>query len=99
MFFLRLTTAQTATTTLNCKGGERMAYTKEHNFDRAVIFRINSYIKENKLSHRKIAEAAGMTYSQLYQLRHNNQIIKLREYVALCRAFNEPLERFLGEGE
>ena len=77
------------------KGGDRMAYTREHSFDEAVIDRINSYIVENGLSHRKIAEAAGMTYSQLYQLRHKNQTIKLREYVALCKAFDEPLQRFL----
>lgn len=72
-----------------------MAYTKKHSFDEAVIDRINYYIDDNKLSHKKIASAAGMTYSQLYQLRHKNQTIKLREYVALCRAFNEPFERFI----
>ena len=72
-----------------------MAYTKDHSFDESVIDKINDYIEINNLSHNKIAKAAGMTYNQLYQLRHKNQCIKLREYVSLCRAFNEPLEKFL----
>lgn len=72
-----------------------MAYTKDHSFDEGVIDRINAYIEENELSHKKIAEAAGLTYNQLYQLRHKNQCIKLREYVSLCEAFREPLEKFI----
>lgn len=70
-------------------------YTREHPFDEAVIDRINAYIEENNLSHSKVATAAGMTYQQFYQLRHKNQCIKLREYVRLCEAFNEPLTRFI----
>ena len=72
-----------------------MACTKKHLFDEAVIERINAYIEENNLSHTKVAEAAGMTYMQLYQLRHKNQCIKLREYIRLCEVFNEPFERFI----
>lgn len=72
-----------------------MAYTKKHPFDEKVIDKINDYIEKNNISHKKIAAEAGMTYSQLYQLRHKNQVIKLREYVSLCKAFNEPLEKFL----
>ena len=72
-----------------------MALVKEHTFDESVINKINAYIEDNNLSHKKIAEAAGMTYNQLYQLRHKNQCIKLREYVSLCKTFNEPFERFL----
>lgn len=72
-----------------------MPYTKRHPFDEGVIDRINAYIEENNLSHKKIAEAAGMTYNQLYLLRNKNQIIKLREYVRLCQVFNEPFEKFL----
>ena len=72
-----------------------MAYTRKHEFDEAVVDRINAYIEENNLSHRKIAEAAGMSYQQLYQLRHKNQCIKLREYINLCKVFNEPFEKFI----
>lgn len=72
-----------------------MGYIKSHSFDEAVVDRINSYIEENDLSHKKVAEATGMTYQQLYQLRHKNQCIKLREYIKLCEAFNEPFEKFI----
>ena len=72
-----------------------MAYTKQHTFDEAVIDRINTYIEENNLSHQKVAEATGMSYQQLYQLRHKNNCIKLREYIRLCEAFKEPFERFI----
>ena len=72
-----------------------MANTLKHDFDDIVIGRINAYIKENNLSYQKIGEATGLTYQQLYQLLHRNQLIKLREYVLLCEAFKEPLEAFL----
>lgn len=72
-----------------------MIDTKKHQFDERVIDRINNYIEENNLSSKKIAAQAGMSYQQLYQLRHKNQCIKLREYVNLCKAFNEPFERFI----
>jgi transcriptional regulator with XRE-family HTH domain len=72
-----------------------MPYIKPHKFDEKVIERINEYISMNDLSHKKIAEEAGMTYQQFYQLRHKNQTIKLREYIKLCDAFNEPYEYFV----
>ena len=72
-----------------------MPYTKKHPFDERVIDRINDYIKENNLSMKKIAAEAGMTYSQLYQLLHKNQVIKLMEYVNLCKAFKEPFDKFI----
>ena len=72
-----------------------MPRVKKFDFDEAVIARINNYIEENNLSHKKIAEASGMTYQQLYQIRKQNQYLKLREYVALCKAFNEPFDKFL----
>ena len=72
-----------------------MPITKKHRFDEVVVGRINDYISKNNLSLNKIADATGMTYAQLYQMTRFNQTIKLREYVALCRAFNEPFERFI----
>lgn len=72
-----------------------MAYTREHPFDEAVMDRINDYIDQNGLSHSKIAKKAGMTYQKLYQLRHHRMVLKLREYVKLCEAFNEPLDKFI----
>lgn len=72
-----------------------MPYIKEHPFDKKVIDNINLYIKKNELSLKNISEYSGLTYQQLYQLLHYNQIIKLREYVLLCKVFNEPLEKFI----
>ena len=72
-----------------------MSYTREHPFDKEVVRRIRQYIERNNLSLPKIAATSGMPYQRLYHLLYNSQLIKLREYVALCKTFNEPLERFI----
>ena len=72
-----------------------MGYIKEHPFDKEVVKRIGDYIKKNNLSLTKICAESGMPYQRLYHLLYNSQLIKLREYVALCRVFNEPLEYFI----
>lgn len=72
-----------------------MPYTRKHPFDERVVDRINAYIKENNLSIKKIAAESGLTYQQLYQLLNKRQMIKLREYVSICRAFKEPFEKFI----
>jgi len=72
-----------------------MPYTRKHPFDERVIDRINAYIKENNLSIRKIAAESGMTYQQVYQMLNKKQLIKLREYVSICKAFREPFDKFL----
>ena len=72
-----------------------MGYTKEHPFDREVVKRIAAYIEKNNLSLSKIANASGMPYQRLYHLLYNSQLIKLREYVALCQTFNEPFDYFI----
>ena len=72
-----------------------MPYTRKHPFDERVIDMINAYIKENNLSIRKIAAESGMTYQQVYQMLNKKQLIKLREYVSICKAFREPFDKFL----
>ena len=67
----------------------------ENDFDNKVLNGINDYILTNGLSLRKIAEEAGMGYVQLWSLLKRNRSIKLNDYVALCRAFQEPFEKFL----
>ena len=72
-----------------------MPYIKKHEFDEKVTDRINSYIEKNNLSIKKIASASGMTYQQVYQFLHKRQLIKLREYILLCKVFDEPLDKFI----
>lgn len=72
-----------------------MGYYKDHPFDKEVVRRINEYIKKNNLSIPKIAASSGIPYQRLYHLLYNSQLIKLREYVALCETFDEPLEYFV----
>jgi len=72
-----------------------MGYYKEHPFDKEVVRRINEYIKDNNLSLPKIASASGIPYQRLYHLLYNSQLIKLREYVILCRTFKEPFDFFI----
>ena len=71
-----------------------MGYTKPHTFDKEVIRRIREYIDKNNLSLPKIAKASGVPYQRLYHLLYGSQLIKLREYVALCNTFDEPFDFF-----
>ena len=62
-----------------------------------ILSRINSYIEANDLSIPKIAKEAGMDYFKLWSILNRNHPIKLTDYVAICRAFHEPLETFIKE--
>lgn len=72
-----------------------MSYTRENVFDRKVSDRISKYIKRNGLSIRVTAERAGMTYNGLYQTLHKNQLMKLKDYVAICKALDVDLDFFI----
>lgn len=72
-----------------------MSYTKKHEFDEKVVDRINAYIEEHSMSLSKVAEKAGLSYNQLYQVLHKNQLLKLREYLKICNAFGVPAEKFV----
>ena len=72
-----------------------MGYTRKHPFDREIVQRIAAYIDKNNLSLAKIAATSGMPYQRLYHLLYNSQLIKLREYVALCETFHEPFDYFI----
>lgn len=64
-------------------------------FDRKVLANINRYIEANNLSVQKIAQEAGIEYHRLWSILFRSGSIKLSDYVALCKAFREPLEFFL----
>lgn len=72
-----------------------MKLTANNTTDRTALDKIKAYIEDNDLSIPKIAKEAGMTYIQLYCLLNRTQTINLGDYVAICRAFNEPLEKFI----
>lgn len=63
-------------------------------FDRDVIKNINEYIRKNDLSVKKISNESGITYHRLWSILTQSYSIKLSDYVAICKAFNEPLEYF-----
>ena len=63
--------------------------------DASLGVEINDYIEEHNLSHSKIAKASGMSYGRLYSIRTGVSRIKLEDYANLCKAFNEPFEKFL----
>ena len=60
-----------------------------------IIDKINEYIEVNGLSVKKIAKEAGLDYNHLWKVLNRNKTIKLEDYVALCRAFREPMEKFI----
>lgn len=70
---------------------------KDNSFDVVVIDNIRKYISDNDLSLGKIAEASGIRYISLWQIFNRNSRISLSQYVSLCHAFDEPLDRFLPE--
>lgn len=61
----------------------------------SIIDKINEYIEVNGLSVKKIAKEAGLDYNHLWKILNRNKTIKLEDYVALCRAFREPMEKFI----
>lgn len=61
----------------------------------SIIDKINEYIEVNGLSVKKIAKEAGIDYNHLWKVLNRNKTIKLEDYVALCRAFKEPMEKFI----
>ena len=60
-----------------------------------TIQKINNYIEANGLSVPKIAQAAGMKPVKLWSILNRNNKISLDDYVAICRACREPLEKFI----
>lgn len=66
-------------------------------FDNEVLQNIKEYIARNNLSMKKIAEETGLTYIQLWTLLNRNQSMKLNDYIALCRTFQEPIDTFIPE--
>ena len=60
-----------------------------------IIDKINEYIEVNGLSVKKIAKEAGLDYNHLWKVLNRNKTIKLEDYVALCRAFREPMDKFI----
>ena len=67
----------------------------EKTINDSIIEKLNAYIEANNLSVKKIAKAAGIEYNHLWKILNKNKTIKLDDYVAICRAFREPLERFI----
>lgn len=61
----------------------------------AIIQNIKNYIEANDLSEKKIAKEAGLDYNHLWKILNKNKTIRLDDYVALCRAFRESLEKFI----
>lgn len=74
-----------------------MPYKKEHKTDDVVRQRIKDYIARNKLSMTKIAKEMGLNYQQFYHLLSDKRMIKLDEYLRLCRVLDEPFEAFISD--
>lgn len=74
-----------------------MPYKKEHKTDDIVRERIRNYIRTNNLSMTKIAREMGLTYQQFYHLLSDKRMLKLSEYIKLCKALQEPFEVFIAD--
>lgn len=63
--------------------------------DKEVIEKIKHYIIKNDISLKKLAVASGISYHKLWSLLNQSGTIKLGDYIALCKAFQEPFDLFL----
>ena len=64
-----------------------------------IIKNINDYISANNISLTKLAEASGILYNTLWAILNKNKDISVKDYIAICKALNEPLEYFIPEGK
>ena len=65
------------------------------NISNGTISNINAYIEANGLSVPKIAKEAGIDYVKLWAILNRNNKISLDDYIRICRACKEPLEKFI----
>ena len=62
-----------------------------------AIKNIKDYIIANDISLTKLAKASGISYHKLWIILNQNYTIKLSDYIAICKALNEPFEYFIKE--
>ncbi len=60
-----------------------------------IIKNINDYISANNISLTKLAEASGFLYNTLWVILNKNKDITVKDYIAICKALNEPVEYFI----
>lgn len=63
--------------------------------DRIVIRKIKRYIEVNDISLNKLADASGISYHRLWTILNQSDTIKLKDYIAICEAFQEPFDLFI----
>lgn len=60
-----------------------------------IINNINNYIMLNDISLKKLAVAAGIKYNSLWAMLNKHNDITLGNYIAICKALNEPFDFFI----
>ena len=60
-----------------------------------VTERINEYILVNDISLSKLAKAAGIKRNSLWKMLNVYKDIRIENYVAICKALNEPFDFFI----
>lgn len=63
--------------------------------DREVIKNINQYIITNDISIKKLADVSKIPYHRLWVILNKNYTVSVGDYVAICRAFEEPIDFFI----
>ena len=63
--------------------------------NQVVINNIKNYIYANDISLSKLAKESGVSYHQIWAILNQSYTIKLGDYVAICRAFKEPIDFFI----
>ena len=63
--------------------------------DQLIINNIKQYVFDNNISIMKLSEASKIPYHRLWLILNRNAKVSVGDYVAICLAFNEPLEFFI----
>lgn len=63
--------------------------------DKKVLDNIKQYIIDNDISIQKLAKESNIPYHRLWTIVNQNHKITIGDYVAICRACFEPLDRFI----
>ncbi len=61
----------------------------------SVIKNINDYISQNNVSLTQLAQASGILYNTLWVILNKNKDIAVKDYIAICKALNKPVDYFI----
>lgn len=60
-----------------------------------IINNIKNYVAKNEISLSKLANVMNTSYHNVWFLLNQKKALNVGDYIAICRAFDEPLDFFI----